>query len=146
MHENNCSAQLDHSRQLWRTTCGCGQERVSLSAGQRGQWWGKANILARLPRRSQAAILPLLILPRADYCQAFWEEASILPPWARDTAPCRSQHWPWCDQRSRFSSLMLCAASLVFRSLLFFESGRSWPNQLGWGAWKIEMETRVVFV
>ena len=34
MHENNCSAQLDQSRQLWRTTCGCGQERGSLSLFQ----------------------------------------------------------------------------------------------------------------
>ena len=34
MHENNCSAELDHRRQLWRTTCGCGQERGSLSLFQ----------------------------------------------------------------------------------------------------------------
>ena len=81
MHENNFSAQLDHSRQLWRTTCGCGQERGSLSLFQPDSvangGGGKANILARLPRRSQAAILPLLILPRADYCHAHFERGRV---------------------------------------------------------------------
>ena len=142
MHENNFSAQLDHSRQLWRTTCGCGQERGSLSlfqpdsvanGGERRIYWldcpedHRQQYCHCLYCRAQ--IIATRILRGGEYIAALSKRHSALQE--PTLALVRSK-------KPLFIFDALC--SLVFRSLFFSQTSLAGELE------RKKMETRVVFV